>query len=80
MQVVEVIRGADDGSAAAEALQSVFGLSPEQTEGVLNLSLRRLTSLETQKLEAESATLNSRCCPAISSVQSMQTQTQNEGR
>eukprot|EP00208_Stichococcus_sp_RCC1054_P004249 CAMPEP_0206139348 /NCGR_PEP_ID=MMETSP1473-20131121/5552_1 /ASSEMBLY_ACC=CAM_ASM_001109 /TAXON_ID=1461547 /ORGANISM="Stichococcus sp, Strain RCC1054" /LENGTH=919 /DNA_ID=CAMNT_0053533103 /DNA_START=196 /DNA_END=2955 /DNA_ORIENTATION=- len=58
-KVVEVIRGADDGSAAAEALQSVFGLSPEQTEGVLNLSLRRLTSLETQKLEAESATLNS---------------------
>ena len=64
LQVVATIRRADDGAAAAAALQSAFGLSPEQTEGVLNLSLRRLTNLESQKLQAEAATLNSRSAHA----------------
>ena len=59
-QVVATIRQAADGPAAAEALQAAHGLSPEQTEGVLNLSLRRLTGLETQKLQTEADALTSR--------------------
>ena len=59
-QVVATIRQAADGPAAAAALQAAFGLSSGQTEGVLSLSLRRLTSLEVQKLQQEADALNAR--------------------
>ena len=52
-QVVKIIRAADDAAAASAQLQQQHGLSAEQAEGVLNLSLRRLTSLEAQKLQEE---------------------------
>ena len=48
------------GAAASEALQQQFSLSKEQAEGVLNMSLRRLTSLEANRLQEESQQLNAR--------------------
>lgn len=48
------------GAAASEALQQQFSLSKEQAEGVLNMSLRRLTSLEANRLQEESQQLNTR--------------------
>jgi DNA gyrase subunit A len=59
-QVVATIRAADDGASAASQLRSLYGMSGEQAEGVLNLSLRRLTSLEARKLQEESDTLTAR--------------------
>lgn len=59
-QVVATIRAAADGAQAAAQLRSGYGMSGEQAEGVLNLSLRRLTSLEAQKLQDEADTLTAR--------------------
>lgn len=58
--VIKVIRGAQDGADASAQLQQGFNLSSEQAEGVLNMSLRRLTSLEAQKLEDEAQKLRDR--------------------
>lgn len=58
--VVAAIRQAPDVVAATAALQSTFQLSKEQAEGVLGLTLRRLTSLEKEKLLDEQATLQTR--------------------
>lgn len=58
--VVAAIRAASDASEASEALQSGWGMSKEQAEGVLNLSLRRLTSMEENKLSEEEKGLSSR--------------------
>ena len=56
--VVSAIRQAPDGAAASAALQAPpHGLSREQAEGVLSMTLRRLTSLEASKLREESAQL-----------------------
>ena len=60
LQVVKIIRAADDSADASSHLQQSFGMSKEQSEGVLNLSLRRLTSLEAQNLQAEHDDLVSR--------------------
>ena len=62
-EVVATIRAASDGAEAGQQLQASFGLSEEQAEGVLNLSLRRLTSLESQRLESERDELSDRCTP-----------------
>lgn len=59
-KVVATIRAAADGAQAAAQLRSGYGMSGEQAEGVLNLSLRRLTSLEAQKLQDEADTLTAR--------------------
>eukprot|EP00891_Asterochloris_glomerata_P009690 jgi/Astpho2/9690/Aster-03682 len=58
--VIKVIRGAQDSADASAQLQQGFNLSSEQAEGVLNMSLRRLTSLEAQKLEDEAQKLRDR--------------------
>ncbi|PSC74003.1 DNA gyrase subunit A [Micractinium conductrix] len=59
--VVAAIRAAPDSAAAGAALQAApFGLSKEQSEGVLSLTLRRLTSLEEAKLKDEQATLQAK--------------------
>lgn len=60
-QVVATIRAAQDGAEAGQQLRSRYGMSEQQSEGVLNLSLRRLTSLEARKLQDEADTLNARC-------------------
>ena len=58
--VIDAIRGADDGASAAAALQETWNLSPEQTEAVLSLQLRRLTALEGSKVQGEHAELQAR--------------------
>jgi len=60
-QVVATIRAAQDAAEAGQQLRSQYGMSEQQSEGVLNLSLRRLTSLEARKLQDEADTLNARC-------------------
>lgn len=58
---LQTIRSAPDAAAASAALQSApFELSKEQAEGVLGLTLRRLTSLEAAKLQEEQATLRAK--------------------
>ncbi len=57
----QAIRSAPDAASASAALQSPpFDLSKEQAEGVLGLTLRRLTSLEAAKLQEEQATLRAK--------------------
>jgi DNA gyrase subunit A len=59
--VVAAVRAAPDGAGAAAALQAPpFGLSREQAEGVLGMTLRRLTSLEAGKLREEQGQLSAK--------------------
>ena len=52
-EVVKIIRSAEDDREAREGLMSNFGLSEEQANAILDMRLRRLTSLEREKLEDE---------------------------
>jgi DNA gyrase subunit A len=61
VQVVRMIRGAANAADAAAQLCAALALSAEQAEGVLNMSLRRLTSLEEQKLREEDEQLTAKC-------------------
>eukprot|EP00873_Tetraselmis_striata_P044193 jgi/Tetstr1/464457/TSEL_000825.t1 len=56
-RAVQVIRSGSDPADAGLKLQDAFGLSAEQTRGVLAMTLGRLTRLETDKLAKESAEL-----------------------
>lgn len=56
--VVATIRGAADGAAAAVALKQSHGLSSDQADAVLAMALRRLTTLETGKLQSEADELS----------------------
>lgn len=58
--VVAAIRGASDSEDALQQLQALFGLTQEQAEGVLSLTLRRLTSMEANKLTEEQSTLQAK--------------------
>ena len=58
--VVKTVRAAPDGPAAALALQANHGLSADQADAVLAMALRRLTGLESGKLQAEAADLAAR--------------------
>ena len=59
--VVAAVRAAKDGPTAQAALQEKpFWLSEKQAEAVLAMPLRRLTSLEHDKLKAEEAELTAR--------------------
>ncbi|EFJ47676.1 hypothetical protein VOLCADRAFT_91671 [Volvox carteri f. nagariensis] len=51
--VVADVRAAEDGGAARRALVAKHGLSEEQAEAILGLTLRRLTGLEAAKLDQE---------------------------
>ena len=51
--VVKIIRNAADDEEAKKDLMSSFNLSDIQAEAILELKLRRLTSLERDKIEAE---------------------------
>lgn len=59
-KAVAIIREADDAASASINLQSYFSLSKEQSEAVLALTLKRLTSLETSKLQEEQGDLQAR--------------------
>jgi DNA gyrase subunit A len=68
-EVVNVVRFAADPSAATATLESSFQLSREQAEGVLGLTLRRLTSLEANKLKDEQSDLQTKIADLSDLVQ-----------
>ncbi|MBE3603379.1 DNA gyrase subunit A [bacterium] len=51
--VIKLIREAADAEAARSGLMNRFGLTQIQAQAILDLTLRRLTSLERGKIEAE---------------------------
>jgi DNA gyrase subunit A len=52
-EVIKLIRGSKDAESARTGLMQRFGLSQIQAQAILDLTLRRLTSLERDKIEAE---------------------------
>jgi len=52
-EVIKIIRGSRDVSAADTALRERFELTEKQSEAILNMRLAKLTSLEIDKLEEE---------------------------
>ncbi len=52
-RIIALIRGAADAATAREELQTEFGLSQAQSDGILQMQLRRLTALEAEKIQAE---------------------------
>jgi DNA gyrase subunit A len=56
-EVVRIIRGSDDVDVARTTLMERFELSDVQARTILDMPLRRLTALETEKLREEYATL-----------------------
>ncbi|MDX1977680.1 MAG: DNA topoisomerase (ATP-hydrolyzing) [Pseudanabaenaceae cyanobacterium bins.68] len=58
--VIPLIRAASNTAAAKQALEQQFHLTPAQSEAILAMPLRRLTSLEQQQLQAEQQQLNQR--------------------
>lgn len=59
-RVVTIIREAASTTEADAALRSELNLSDVQAEGVLGLTLRRLTGLESSRLQKEAAGLIAR--------------------
>jgi len=51
--VIKLIRGSKDAEAARSGLMKQFGLSQLQAQAILDLTLRRLTGLEREKIETE---------------------------
>jgi len=51
--VIKLIRASKDAESARSGLMQRFGLSQIQAQAILDLTLRRLTSLERDKIEAE---------------------------
>ena len=58
--VIEILRHAPDGTTAKLRLQDELDFSPTQGDSILAMPMRRLTGLEKQKLETESADLQER--------------------
>ncbi|HET7475381.1 MAG TPA: DNA topoisomerase IV subunit A [Dermatophilaceae bacterium] len=56
-EVIQLIRGSDDASAARARLMEVFDLSEAQASYILDLQLRRLTKFSRLELESEQAQL-----------------------
>jgi len=52
-RIIELIRSASDRSGAANLLSDQFRLSDEQIDAILNMRLRRLTSLERDNITEE---------------------------
>jgi DNA gyrase subunit A len=52
-EVIKLIRASNDAESARSGLMQRFGLSQVQAQAILDLTLRRLTSLERGKIEAE---------------------------
>ena len=51
--IVDIIKGSDTPEAATNTLISKYGFTEVQVQAILGMTLRRLTGIETQKLEAE---------------------------
>ncbi len=58
--VIEILRHAPDGTTAKLRLQDELDFSPTQGDSILAMPMRRITGLEKQKLETESADLQER--------------------
>ena len=58
--VIKLIKGAKDTETARAGLMKKFSLSEQQANAILEMQLRRLTSLETEKIEKENKELNKR--------------------
>ncbi|MDO3625370.1 DNA gyrase subunit A [Mucilaginibacter sp. BT774] len=56
-EVIALIRASDTPDAARDGLMSKFGLSEIQARAILDMTLRRLTGLERDKIKAEYAEL-----------------------
>ena len=52
-EVIKLIRASKDAESARSGLMQRFGLTQIQAQAILDLTLRRLTSLERDKIEAE---------------------------
>ncbi|HAD81805.1 TPA: DNA gyrase subunit A [Candidatus Edwardsbacteria bacterium] len=52
-EVVRIIKKSANVEAAKESLRKKFKLSEEQAQAILDMTLKRLTSLETKKIEEE---------------------------
>ncbi|WP_026103339.1 DNA gyrase subunit A [Pseudanabaena sp. PCC 6802] len=51
--VIALIRGAEDTATAKAGLIETYGLSEAQADAILQMQLRRLTALESDKIESE---------------------------
>ena len=56
-EVIKLIRASDTPDAARDGLMTQFGLSEIQARAILDMTLRRLTGLERDKIKAEYAEL-----------------------
>ena len=52
-RVIAIVRGSKDTAEATKKLQDEFALSDEQTDAILKMRLSQLTSLESDKIDAE---------------------------
>ena len=52
-EVVEIIKTSEDTQVARQRLESVFDLTPIQSQAIVDMRLGRLTGLEVEKLQAE---------------------------
>jgi len=59
-QIISIIRHADDGESAREALIDTFELTRPQAQAILDLRLQKLTGLERDKVKEEHAGLLAR--------------------
>ncbi len=55
--VIEILRGAPDGTTAKTEFQHRFDLSDRQSDAILAMPLRRLTGIEREKLQTEAKEL-----------------------
>ncbi|MBN2155822.1 MAG: hypothetical protein JW776_07245 [Candidatus Lokiarchaeota archaeon] len=66
-EVIQVIKKSSDTTDARQALMTTFSLTEIQTDAILEMPLRRLTSLQTKKLQDEKITIieNIQLCEQI---------------
>lgn len=56
-EIIDIIKASDTPESASKTLMEKYGFSDLQVQAIMSMSLRRLTGIETQKLEAERAQL-----------------------
>ena len=56
-EIIEIIKNSETPEAAGATLTEKFGFDDPQNQAILGMTLRRLTGIETHKLEAERAQL-----------------------
>lgn len=56
-EIIKILKSSKDDNTAKQSLMEKYGLSPLQSEAILEMKLRRLTGLEREKIEEELAEL-----------------------